>query len=60
MTSWLRGFLALPVSVVAIETAQLPEDMPYNLYLDSAEKFRLFWKYDQDTITFQVKTAFHV
>ncbi len=30
------------------------EDYPHQTYLDSYENYKLYWKHDQDSITFEV------
>ncbi len=34
---------------------QPPAGFDHDMFMDSDEKYRLYWKYDQETITFEVR-----
>ncbi|XP_077997834.1 DBH-like monooxygenase protein 1 [Glandiceps talaboti] len=51
----LGAFLLVLVSMLTVNGASIPtDDYSHNAYLDEFEKFQLYWKFDDKTITFEV------
>ena len=42
------------VLTVFAHNLDIPQGFDHSIYLDSEEKFRVFWKFDEESITFEV------
>ena len=49
-------FLMINVLTVFAHNLDIPQGFDHSIYLDSEEKFRVFWKFDEESITFEVST----
>ena len=54
------GVLVLWMTIIVATSAinpNPPEGFDHSIYLDTEENYRLFWKFDAETITFEVSEA---
>ena len=54
MISYLTLLMAINMVVSLATDLEPPPGFDHSIYLDSAEKYRLFWEFDDETITFEV------
>ena len=54
----IRAKFLLMINVLAVFAHDVhidpPQGFDHSIYLDSEEKFRVFWKFDEESITFEV------